>query len=1048
MHEDCEFQSFSCLRATYRSANACKSWTTNIVAMPVPMATAMCNIAVTFRSEEPGDSVRRRSSVLLPDRRTQGMAGAAGEESGSSLSFPRQGPRVATWHHSCFSRILASCGLLAAMIGAVSAGVVSRSVESQAVADFLLSASVQPSGLIIEGEAGIGKTTLWSAGLEHAQEQGFRVLCARVGQAESVLAYAAVADLLRDVESTVLAKLPDLQRIALDRVLLRADGEGPATDQRVVAAAFLSVVEHLAADTPVLAAIDDVQWLDPSSKAVVTFAARRLKGRVGVLIAERSDPGTGTVASWLQLATTDRIARIRLQPLSMGGLQRLISERLGRVLPRPTMVRIAEISGGNPFYALELARAMDAQSPSAEPVLPATLTELVRTRIGRLDDDVRDMLLAAACVADATVELLAQATGTGVERTVELLEGVESNGIVAIDGNRVRFSHPLLARGVYTEASPARRRHMHRALADVIPLPELKARHLALGTANEDPSILQALDAAAEAARARGAPAAAAELVDLAIGLGGDSPSRRIRSAAHHFEAGETAQARAMLEPAMERLQPGTLRALALNLAAGMHVYDNRFTEADDLLKRALDDAKDNPVIQVPNLVMLSFVAQATARGFDESLRYARQAVSLAEELGVPALLSQALAWWVNVSFLYGPGLDESGLRRSLDLEDHDIDVPISFRASVIYGLILAWTGRLEEGNTWMLAVRHRCIERGAERDLSSIAGFSALIDIWRGRFNEAGQNAEHAVELAEQLGGEHILIIPLTIRSKVNAYAGREREARADARAAIDRAQWFRLPRMAEWPTMTLGFLEVSRGNYAEALALLQPLLSTLDQIPATEIMTSWYIPDAAEALVAVGRLDDAERLIGALERNGAQRDRSWMLATGARCRGMLLAARGDVAAAELMARQAMTEHERLPMPFERARTQLLLGQLQRRQRRKESAAATLSEALHAFEDMGTPLWAERARAELARTNVGPSRHLALTPSEQRVAELAASGMTNRDIGATLFISPKTVEHNLSRIYRKLGIRGRAELGRRMDQCGGSGDSINQEIE
>jgi DNA-binding CsgD family transcriptional regulator len=148
-----------------------------------------------------------------------------------------------------------------------------------------------------------------------------------------------------------------------------------------------------------------------------------------------------------------------------------------------------------------------------------------------------------------------------------------------------------------------------------------------------------------------------------------------------------------------------------------------------------------------------------------------------------------------------------------------------------------------------------------------------------------------------------------------------------------------------------------------------------------------------------------------------------------------MWLAARGDVVAAEHVAHQAMTGHQRLPMPFERARTQLLLGQLQRRQRRKEAAAATLREALRAFEGMGTPLWAERARAELTRTKVSPARDPGLTPTERRVAELAASGMTNRDVAAALFISPKTVEHNLARVYRKLGIHSRAELGQRIRQ-------------
>jgi len=896
-----------------------------------------------------------------------------------------------------------------------------------------MAAGVQPSVSVIDGEAGIGKTTLWLAAIEQASERGFRVLSARAGHAESILAYAAVADLLGDVESAILTALPEVQRLALERVLLRANGGGPATDQRVSAAAFLAVVERLAVDTPVLVAIDDVQWLDSSSKSVVAFATRRLRGRVGVLFTERTDPDIDGTA-WLQQSRPDGIVRIRVQPLTIGGLHTLFLEKLGRSFPRPTMVRIAELSGGNPFYALELARAVGVRLSESEAALPATLAGLVRARIGRLEADAREVLLAAACTADPTVELLARATGSGVERTVEVLEEPESHDIIRIDGNRVLFSHPLLARSVYTDAGPARRRKMHRALADVVTLPELKARHLGLATTRADPATLRALDEAADAALARGAPAAAAELIELAIGLGGDTSSRRIRAAQHRFQAGDTDRAQAVLAPIIDGMAPSPARAIAFDLLAGMRIYDNSFLQAADRLEAALDDAKGNPVVLVQTLLMLSFV-QLNVEGYDESLRHARQAVTVAEGLDLPTLTSQALAMLVRASFTYGQGFDEAALRRALELEDPDIDVPIPFRASAINALILACTGRLEEARAQMQAIRQRCVERGAEGDVVAVAGYSTWVDIWQGRFADATDSANDAVERAEQLGGDNVLVIPLSVRAAVAAYSGRERDARTDADEAMKTAQRgsHRLP--GYWPAMTLGFLEVSLGRYAEALNALQPILSIFNTIPGTEILTAWYIPDAVEAMVALGRFDDAEPLIEALERNGSQLDRAWMLAVGARCRSMWLAARGDVVAAEQVAHQAMTEHRRLPMPFERARTQLLLGQLQRRQRRKEAAAATLHEALGAFESMGTRLWAEHARAELARTKVGPGREPGLTPTEQRVAELAASGMTNRDVAAALFISPKTVEHNLARVYRKLGIHSRAELGQWMRQ-------------
>ncbi|MGA8329567.1 MAG: helix-turn-helix transcriptional regulator [Mycobacterium sp.] len=202
-----------------------------------------------------------------------------------------------------------------------------------------------------------------------------------------------------------------------------------------------------------------------------------------------------------------------------------------------------------------------------------------------------------------------------------------------------------------------------------------------------------------------------------------------------------------------------------------------------------------------------------------------------------------------------------------------------------------------------------------------------------------------------------------------------------------------------------------------------------------STEIISASFVPDAVEALIQVGRIAEAESLPERLLRNGERLNRAWMLAVGARCRSMVLAAQGDLGGAMLSAERALVAHDRLQMPFERARTELLLGQLQRRIRRRDAAVTTLRAALETFEKLNAPLWATRARTSLARADVSSERKTVLTPSERRVAELAASGMTNRDVAAALFISVKTVEVNLTRVYRKLDIRSRAELGRRIDR-------------
>jgi DNA-binding NarL/FixJ family response regulator len=905
--------------------------------------------------------------------------------------------------------------------------------EHTAIARFLTSAKTRPSGLIIEGEAGIGKTTRWLAAVEQAPEQGFGVLTARVGQAESVLAYAALAELLRTVDEAVLAGLPDLQRLAVDRVLFRADADGPPTDQWVAAAAFTNVIERLAADSPLLVCIDDVQWLDPSSKAAITYATRRIKGRAGFLFTERCDIDNPTSASWLQITPPDALARIRVSPLSIGGLHAMLSQRMGRSFPRPTIVRIAEISGGNPFYALELARAIDSRPLGGAQSLPATLAELVRLRLGRLHGDVHEVLLAAASVAAPTIELLARATDRTVEHIVELLEDVETQGILEIDGNRLRFAHPLLAHGVYDDASPARKRAMHRALAAIEALPELRARHLALAATTADDDTLQALDLAAEAARTRGAPAAAAELVDLAVRLGGDSDMRRIRGAEHHFRAGNVAQATALLEPALDRLEPGPVRGAALITRAVLHIYNDGFNQAAELLTSALDATKGADWLYVPALLYLSF-AQVNSGDYEDALQHAREAVEPAERLGIPMLTSQVLAILALVTYLSGRGIDEDVLRRALELEQDVIDVPIPLSPSANNALLLAFTGRVDEAHEQMVRLQRRCIERGDESEAMFIAIHSVAVNLWRGSLADAAAAANESVERADQLDGDHMRVLALTTRAGVAAFEGRIAHARADIDRAFEIAERCGEPYAAERALDTLTYLEVSLQNYAAAVAAVQPLLDKPGDIPTRmNMFNTLTITHAIAALVGHGRLTEAEPLIVALETHGRRTNHRWLQANGARCRSLLLAAQGDVEAAEASARQALADYEHVPIAFERAQTLLLLGQLQRRRRQKESAAATLRAAVQAFEDIGMPVWVERARAELARVSIrGRAGSAALTPGERRVAELAARGMTNRDIGAALFISPKTVEHNLSTVYRKLGIRSRAELGRR----------------
>jgi len=897
-----------------------------------------------------------------------------------------------------------------------------RPIEEGAVAEFLESAARAPSALLIEGEAGIGKTTLWLAALERARD--FTVLSARAVSAESVRAYTTLADLLEGVNSAAFAQLPGAQRIAVEQI--RSDNADTApTDQRAVAAGFLSVVEQLAEQGPVLLAVDDLQWVDPSSRHVLAYTARRLTGPVGVLGTVRTDGGVDPV-SWLQLRRPDAVQRITLRPLPSRALHSVVTEHLGHPVPRAEMSRIYQVSGGNPFYAIELARVLDIGD---EQPLPHTLSAVVQARLDGLGREALDPLLAAAAVANPTVDLVAAAVGTDSDDVVELLEAAEQHGIITFEGNRIRFTHPLLATGVYSSATPAARRRMHRRLAGVLDEAEMRARHLALAATRGDDATVGALERAATAAQARGAPVAAAELMELAITLGGSTPERQIRLATHVFDAGDPPRARALLERVIAELAPGPLRAQAVHRLAVVRFIDDGYLEAVDLLRQGLrEDAPDGP-LRVAMLTTLSF-GQYMSGDPESAWRSAEEAVAAAEDLGIGVLLSEALGVRATIQYFTGGGVDEDSMRRARELEDHNSATPVMLRPSVEYALMLACQGHLDESHDLMRDLERHLIDRGEEGELVFVEFYVAQTRIWRGDFPAARRVADGVAELAAQLGGGFPRMLSEVLRAWLTVFAGAEDEARAAVASAVTVSRQSGTAWHESWAVTAAGFLEVSLGNFGAALDTLAPLLAAFHP-QSTEIQIAAHLPDAVDALVGLGRHAEAEAYVAALESNGERLDRPWMLAVGGRCRAQLLAAGGDLSGAVAAGRRALAQHDRLPMPFERARTELVVGQLQQRAR-DPNATTTLRTALAAFERLGTPLWADKARAALG-THVGASGRDALTAAEQRIAELAASGMTNRDVAAELFLSAKTVEATLARVYRKLGIRSRAELGRVM---------------
>lgn len=903
--------------------------------------------------------------------------------------------------------------------------VVGRNAELELINKLLEQAGDGPAALIIDGEPGIGKTTLCRSAAEAAATAGFVVLSTSGAAAEVSLAWAAFSDLVAGINGSVRAGLSPLHQQTLQAVETGEPGGG----ERLVAAAFGAALQQMARISPVLIVVDDAQWLDETSRRALGFAVRRLTGPVAVLAVYRSADFRGQDRSWVNPPDPQALTRLTMGPMPFDDLSAVIAQRTGEVPARPVLQHIYAVSDGNPFYALELARFLDAGNHRTS--LPPTLTGLVRERVGAVDADAAEVLAAAAAAFEPTVDIVAAATERTPADIVEVLQPMESRGVLGFEGPRIRFTHPLIVSGIATGADPAVRRRAHRRLADVVGDPEQRARHLAFSSPFADPDTLAALDAAAENAAARGAFSTAAELVDLALGSGGDNEIRRLRGAEYHFRAGALDEAEALLAPIIEDLPAGLLRAVGLMLLAAVQGYGQGIASTIGLFRRAVEESEDMPTLRTQALILLS-LAIGIGGDMATCVEEARRARADAEALGLPELKSQALSLWSHVSFMYGLGTDAEALQTALEIEDPDLDAPIMLRPKPVHAMNCAWTGRLGVARNALTEVRRRCEERGTELDVLWAIEQLTWIEVAAGRYGDAQRLATEALNLARQIGGELPLITAHTAIAHAAAYRGRLQDARAAAEYATTRASAAGLGYLADPPLMSLAFAQVSEGSYDSALVTLAPLLAKFDPEHGTEIMAGGWIPDAVEALTATGRGIESEPLVAAIETNGAQHDRPWMLAVGARCRALVHAAKGDLDSAVGAAQAALAHHDRLPMPFERARTQLLLGQLQRRRRRTAAARENLSQAAAFFDELGSPLWAQRAQRELSRLTAR-TPGTALTDSERKVAEQAVAGLTNRQIAATLFVSEKTVEMHLSNAYRKLGIRSRAQLAERL---------------
>jgi DNA-binding CsgD family transcriptional regulator len=910
------------------------------------------------------------------------------------------------------------------------AGVVGRGREMAAVAAFLDAVPSGPCGLVLEGAAGIGKTTVWRAGTAWAAERSFTVLSCRPAESEATLSFAALGDLLDGVLDEAIAPLPPPQRRALQVALLLEDPVGSPPEQRAVAVAFLAVIRHLSASGPVVLAVDDLQWLDVPSARTVEFALRRLRGERAGLLASARDPGDGRPAPAAGTGLpAERLARLRVGPLTLGAFQSAVRATAGSGLSLLTIRRLFDASGGNPFYGLELARALQragAEPSPEEPLpVPADLQGVLSARLAALPADARDVLLVAACLRSPTTTMLEQTRGPSV---LASLRTATSQGVVEFEGPRVRFTHPLFASAIYSGAPPGQRREVHRRLGEIAPNVEERARHLALSCEGPEEYVAAALSQAAHAAATRGAPDTAAELAELAAALTPPDrlPARWRRQAdagGYLFRAGDTARARRELEALVGEMPTGRDRAEALLALGEILSHDAGYDAALAVLYNALAEASASRTL----LARIHIVIAVTSNDLPDAVRHAETALALAQRVDDPGLAGEALVAKLRLDFYTGRGLAVELGEKAVELERQAKPARVDDRAAKALGECLKQADRFDEARHWFEQALRAAREEGDESSLPSVLAHLAELECWAGNWPAAERYAAQSWEADEHVEHRVGRSERLYIQALIDAHLGRVDAARAAAVEGLSAAAgdaWFMMLLSGG-----LGLAEFMAGHLEQAEASLSRAVELSDRIGLAEPLFRVHA-NHIEAVIDLGALDRAERLLGRFEGWGRATGHPWTLATAARCRGLLRAAHGDVEGAVQALEEALRHHQDLAMPFELGRTLLVMGQVQRRAKRKRIAKEHLQRAQEIFESLPAPTWAARARAELSRLGLRPPAPLALTATEERVAALAAVGHTNRQVAQALFLSPKTVEANLARIYRKLGISSRAQLG------------------
>ena len=914
------------------------------------------------------------------------------------------------------------------------AAVVGRLDALDDAARFVDGLSDGPSALLVEGEAGIGKTTVWRSTATMAAERGSRVISSTAVEGEADLPFVGLRDLMELLPDDAADGLPPPQRAALDVALLRSEQPDAVADQHAVCVAALGVVRALATDGPVVLAVDDVQWLDHASARVLRYVIRRLRSEpVGILAARRltaeAEPPLGMDGP----AIGARLSQITLGPLDPNALHALLTQQHGLALQRRVTRRIHAACGGNPFAAVEIGRAVAAAHgpvPTSDALpLPPGMLDVTAHRVAALSESGRRALAVAATATAPTVPLLTAALG---EQARAGLEEAVAHGLLVVEDAAVRFPHPLL-RSAATATLPVReQRALHRALTEIVSDPVERGVHLAAGAIGPDEAVAAAVHTAAHSAFARGAPDTAAVLATRSTALTPpENPQavgrREIDAAIYHYRAENAEAARKVLVGVVARLPACELRAEALLWLACVRQSQNGVAAAVDLAAQALAEATDLELRAAAER-HLALALVITGRIVDGD-RHAAAALRTAEATGDARSVAEsqaALAW---TQFWLGKGLHTDLLDGARRFSTWSWFAPYEARPGVVGSLLLGWADQFADARALLEAEDLRLNELGQDRPRALVRFTLAELECRAGRFAVAEEHAVEGLCVAKLAGDEFYRSLLGYVRGFIAAHRGELDAARAAANEALAVGMSTGSAVTVWFANTVLGFVALSEGDHATVHVHLGPLAAALPRDGRFDPGLTRFVPNEVEALLALGRTAEATELLELFAGQAVALDRPWALAAAHRCEALLRSAQGDHDGAQTAVDAAFLDHARVDMPFEQARTQLVAGIVQRRARRRRDARRTLDGACAAFDRLGATAWVQRTRAELGRIGGRAPASGELTDAERRIVELVVAGRSNKDIAAQLYLAVASVEAGLSKIYRKLGVGSRTEL-------------------